>query len=258
VLVGGPRALLLELAHPLVAAAVARHSRFQADPVTRLARTLDVMGVIAFGSAAESAAAASGLWRLHDRISGPGPGGRTYGANDPDLLMWVHATLVETVLVVERRYLGLLDDAERELYYAETRLVGLAIGIPDDLLPPDLGSFQAYFASGVERLEVGATARDLARHILRPRVRVPVRQLALPARLFAAGAIEAATADLLPARIRDAYGLGSPVHGAASAGLAVGCALTRAVAPRLPAPLLRWMGEAGMAVLLGEAASVGV
>ncbi len=108
-LVGGGRALLMQLAHPLVARGVAEHSGFQANPFARLQRTLAAVYAIVFGTEEEARQAVDTVRAVHDRVRGPG-----YEANDPRLLLWVHATLVDTALRVYSRFIGALSQREAE------------------------------------------------------------------------------------------------------------------------------------------------
>src|SRR5919106_5867291 len=91
-LVGGQRALILQLAHPLVAAGVADHSDFPARAMERLRRTLDLSLATIYGTPEEAAAATARIRAVHDRVTGRA-GDRSYAANDPPLLLWVNATL---------------------------------------------------------------------------------------------------------------------------------------------------------------------
>ena len=134
----GPRALLLQIAHPLVAAGVAEHSDFRADPWRRLAGTLDSYLRIVYGTAEDAAAEVRRLNRLHRGISGEG-----YRAVDPDLSLWVHATLVDSTMAAYHAWLEPLSPERRARYYAETLPVGRAFGIPAALLPPDVEAFDA-------------------------------------------------------------------------------------------------------------------
>ena len=135
-LVGGGRALLLQLAHPAVAAAVAAHSDFPAEPYTRLWRTLEAMLAVSFGDTAQSRAAAERVNAVHRTVSGP-----SYDATDPDLLLWVHATLVDSALVVYERFVGPLGADERDAYYADMRRQAALFEVPEAVLPRDLPSF---------------------------------------------------------------------------------------------------------------------
>src|SRR5262249_55445341 len=130
---GAGRALLLQLAHPWVAAAVARHSTALSDPIGRFHRTFSVMFALVFGSLDQALAAARRLPRRHAAIAGTLPeaagrfaAGSRYCANDVAALAWVAATLTETALLVHDLVCPSLDAAERERYYAEsTRLAAL-------------------------------------------------------------------------------------------------------------------------------------
>lgn len=251
VVLGGPRALLLQLADPSVADAVHRYSSFEQEPFSRLARTFRVMGAIAFGSQRRSAAAAEALRRRHSEVVGTAPNGRDYDANDPRLMMWVHATLVDTVLAVDRRYLGIFSDDERRAYYQETRLVGRALGIPERVIPADLVTFEAYFSQTVEDLEVGEEAVRLARVVLHPRPEGLGEPFASVASLVVSVGLEAMTADLLPDRLRVAYRLDSAALLASSLILEAGSALTRSIAPRLPREALGLMNDASRLAFMG-------
>lgn len=223
-LAGGPRALLLQVAHPLVAKAVAEHSGFAANPFARLQRTLDAAYGIVFGTAEDAERIAKGVRRVHDRVVGEG-----YEANDPELLHWVHATLVDTALVVHARFLRPLTRDEAETYYRQSSQVARLLGVTPDVQPPDLASFRQYIRDMVATVEVTDDARAIADTVLRPDVPAVVS----PAFL----AVRALTAGLLPARLRRAYGLRWDGRmEIALAGLSFG---TRAVLPRLPAPLRR-------------------
>jgi uncharacterized protein (DUF2236 family) len=174
----GPRALLLQIAHPLVAAGVAQHSDFRADPWQRLSGTLRSYLRIVYGSAEAARAEIRRLSELHRGIRGdvtePSARerhGRRYSALDPALALWVHATLVDSTMAVFDAWLEPLPRERRERYYTETLGVGRAFGIPEALLPPDLDAFEAYLAEMLAPggpIDVGPVARDLADAILHP------------------------------------------------------------------------------------------
>jgi uncharacterized protein (DUF2236 family) len=175
----GPRALLLQLAHPLVAEGVAQHSDFRADPWSRLAGTLRSYLRIIYASRAGANAEISRLNRLHRTITGvvedaearAVTGVASYAARDPELSLWVHATLVESTLAVNEAWLGPLPPGEAARFYAETLPIGRAFGIPDLILPADLASFRAWWDAMLGPrglIRVTPTARDLAATILAP------------------------------------------------------------------------------------------
>jgi uncharacterized protein (DUF2236 family) len=200
----GPRALLLQLAHPLVAAGVADHSDFRADPWARLDGTLRSYLRIVYGTATAARAEIRRLNELHRSIAGP-----TYRARDPDLALWVHATLVDSTIVVADRWLEPLSRERRARYYAETLPIGRAFGIPARLLPRDLDAFDDNVAGSIGPegpVRPGPLARELAAAVLHPPLGPVIPALAgLSPRLYAWTLWPAI--GLLPATVRDAYGL---------------------------------------------------
>src|SRR5207237_1133110 len=117
-LLGGGRALLLQVAHPGVAAGVAEHSDFRSRPLDRLLRTLGLTLSLSFGNRPQVLRAARTINRTHDRVRGDG-----YHATDPRLLLWVHATLIDGVFVTYEAFVRPLEREEREAYYAEAQVV---------------------------------------------------------------------------------------------------------------------------------------
>jgi uncharacterized protein (DUF2236 family) len=195
-LLGGGRALLLQTAHPSVAAAVVQHSSFESDPLGRLYRTIDVTSKIVFGDARCSADAAEALQRVHSRVTGEAADGTPYEANDPTLLLWVWATLVDSSLLVYRRYVGDLDEHEVERYYGEQTRFAAAVGIPENRWPDDYASFRAYFERSVAELRPAEDSHRIADSILRPAN--ALRPLGPLARLITVG--------LLPPELRARLG----------------------------------------------------
>lgn len=205
-LLGGGRALLLQVAHPSVGAGVEQHSGYREDPWGRLFRTLDVTGRIVFGDTETAAEASRQLAGVHRHVRGTVADGRTAGADydaaDHDLLLWVWATLVEGALLMYTRYVRPLKVADVERYYEEQKRFLVACGAPAETAPPTFPDFMAYVDHMVEDvLEVTPAAREVAHSVLRP------RQLPLPLRpVF--DALNLATVGLLPANLRADYGLG--------------------------------------------------
>ena len=195
-LLGGGRALLMQLAHPGVAAGVAEHSDFPSRALHRLLRTLDLVMALTFGGRAEALAAARRINGVHRRVRGAG-----YAASDPRLLLWVHATLIDSALVTYEAFVGPLSAADRETYYQEAKLIGGMLRLPGAAYPPRLADFERYLAEmlGGDELAVDRRARDLAAAVLRP----PLR--GVPG--LAYRPLEALTAGLLPERLRAAYGV---------------------------------------------------
>jgi uncharacterized protein (DUF2236 family) len=239
-LAGWGRAILLQLAHPLVAQGVADHSEFAEDSwgrVRRLRRTLAAMLALTFGTPDESAGAAAAINRIHDRVHGrlAEPAGRfatsaRYSAHDPALLAWVHATLVDTFLITYERFVAPLTQAERDRYCREAGSKAALLGIPAHMLPSTTASLGAYMDGMLEGgdIVVTDTARAIAGEILSFGLPRSVRPLVALARLPVVG--------LLPPAVREGYGFAwTRGHEWALSTLAAG---TRHGLPLLP-PLLR-------------------
>src|SRR2546426_8425486 len=138
-LLGGGRALLMQLAHPMVAAGVDEHSDFRRHPVRRLRRTIRMTMAIVFGDRETALAAARSVNHAHSRVRGEG-----YRALDPDLLLWVHATLVDSALVTYETFVKPLAAREREAFYQESKLLGEILGIPREHFPNTYRGFNYY------------------------------------------------------------------------------------------------------------------
>ena len=235
---GGGRALVLQVAHPLVGAGVAQHSNFRKDPWGRLFRTLDRTTAVVFGSSEEAEQAASAVRNVHGRVegvtdseAGPFPAGTPYAARDPELLMWVHATLVDTSILVYDRFVARLSIAERERYYEEQKAMAEAFGVPRSEQPETFAEFNEYFATVVEdQLAVTDVVRDVLDSIQNPEVPGGAMTLRLAWPLLEP--VRMATAGMLPDRLRRDLGLGErPLE---SRVLGAQARLLRAALPLVP------------------------
>jgi uncharacterized protein (DUF2236 family) len=207
-MLGGPRALLLQAAHPLVAAGIVGHSRFDAEPWARLARTMTALYTIVFGTREEADRVGEIVQHVHGHVHGElgedvgvFPAGTRYAAEDPELMLWVHGTLVDTGIAMHEAYLGRLDADERAAFYREMSVVARVFGVPEFVLPRtlvDFGEFRRELvASGV--LCIGTDARAVEATVLRPPVPLPLRPVV--------GAVTLAGIALLPDDVLDLYGL---------------------------------------------------
>ena len=230
---GAGRALLLQLAHPWVAAAIAEHSRVLTDPIGRFHRTFRVTYTMVFGTLDQAFAAARRLHGRHATVVGALPGaiprGGTarYRANDVAALRWVYATLVDTALAMHDLALPALTSAERERYYAESRAFAALFGIPKAALPADWTAFAAYVETmqQSETLSVSDAARAIAAQVLDgagSALRTPAWYRAL-------------TAKMLSPRLRHAFGLKFEDAEREAAGRAI--AWIRRIYPSIPARL---------------------
>jgi uncharacterized protein (DUF2236 family) len=206
IFLGAGRALLLQLAHPWVAAAIAEHSRTLADPIGRFHQTFNTVFTMVFGTLDQGLAAARRLHRRHGAVTGilPSTAGRfaagsPYCANEVSALRWVHATLVETALLTHDLVLPAFTDSERERYWVEARMFAALFGVRHADLPSNWTSFTAYNEAMLESdtLTVTPAARNIVEQIFfggATKLRPPKWYLAL-------------TTCLLPVRLREEYGL---------------------------------------------------
>jgi uncharacterized protein (DUF2236 family) len=241
-LLGWGRAILLQMAHPLVAAGVAEHSQFTAETwgrLRRLQRTLGAMLTLTFGTADEATAVARHIDGIHGRVRGTlaAPAGRhdagtAYCARDPSLLRWVHATFVDTALRIHELYVEPLSPAERDRYCAEATTIEPLLHIPRGYLPATAVALGTYMDAMLASDEIHVTpaARAIARAMLAPVGPLPLRPLDALLRLPIVG--------LLPPALRDAYGLAWTPRQARA--LVLSAAASRRLLRHLPARLHRW------------------
>ncbi len=158
VLGGGSCALLMQIAHPAVAAAVAQHSTFREDPFGRLRRTLSSSFDVIFGTAGQAQRSIDRVNAIHRSVHGTIPEtGEAYSALEPRALLWVHATLVDTALRVYDRFVSPLSAAEAEAYYRECRPVARAFGVPEEAIPTSLSAVRAWMRDVIASGEVRVT-----------------------------------------------------------------------------------------------------
>ena len=207
-MLGGGAALLSQIAHPLVAAGVHEHSGFRQQPLRRLYGTITAMQRMIYGPRPVALAAAARIRGIHRRIHGhlavdtaAFPRGTPYDACDPELLLWVHSTLVASAIDTYEAFLPPLSASEREDYYRESKIVGQLVGLQPHQLPSGWDAFSNYYRSMLTRneLEVTPMTRELAEHILYPPVSWIPR--------IAGDVLSIATVALLPEAIRERYAL---------------------------------------------------
>jgi uncharacterized protein (DUF2236 family) len=241
-LLGWGRAILLQLAHPKIAAGVAEHSVYAARPDRRLYRfyrTVRAMLLLMFGTGQEVSGAARGILAIHDRVNGrlpgpagPYPAGAPYSAHDPELLAWVHATLVDSFLLTYETFVTSLSMEAKDRYCREASRLTPLLGVSQDFLPQSYEELRRFFDGMVsgDELSVTARARELAGGVLSP----PLPLLVWPGVCL----MRAVTVCLLPGAIRRRYGLRCD----ARMRLAVDrlAVVSRTLLPLLPPRLRKW------------------
>ncbi|MFN2465636.1 MAG: oxygenase MpaB family protein [Candidatus Dormibacteria bacterium] len=236
-ILAGARALLLQAAHPHVAQGAIDHSAYADDPFGRLMRTYTWAGTVAFGTTAEARAASAGVNRLHRGVTGSLPRGHAtrrvrsgsgYSAMDPDLLLWVHATFVDTLLVSHDRMVGGLTEADRDQFVREWEVVARLMGVPQRLLWPDHATLRRYVERQLGRgaAHPGEGSRLVAETVLHPPLPSPVLRPLMDALAFM-------SVGFLPPGLRKAYGIPWTIaHAAAHRSITITLRTTRAGLPR--------------------------
>lgn len=234
VFIGGGRAALLQLAHPMVAHAIEHHSRTRSDVVGRFQRTFKNVFAMVFGELDAALIAARRVHAIHARVhgempaaNGGWPAGTRYHANDADALRWVHATLVDTTIMVRERLDGPLPISIKDRYMIELNRFAALFGIPPALLPDGWAAHARYMAEMLasDRLHVSASARELGQFLFGRGTALDQPSL---------GRIgEAVSATLLPEHLARAFGLrGSPLP------VRAGLAAFRTLYHQLPARIV--------------------
>jgi uncharacterized protein (DUF2236 family) len=234
----GPRALLMQATHPLAVKGLLAHSSAVDEPYDRLARTAQVMSTIGFGSREDADRATKRVRAMHRRVKGRTtetigryPPGTTYRADQPDLLLWVLFTLVDSGVVVYRKYVGSMSRAQEAAYWEDYKVVGELFGLTRSDMPATLADLHAYRREMLEgdTLHVTDWARRHARKIV---LEPPVPWVARPL-LETANFI---TIALLPDRLREEYGFAPLPPAAVRKALVAGGAeyVKRVVVPFLP------------------------
>jgi uncharacterized protein (DUF2236 family) len=198
-LLGGTAALLMQVAHPLVAAGVDQHSDFRRSPLRRLVRTVDTTLAIVFGERATAEGALKRIGRSHAPVRGQAADGRAYRARDPELMLWVQATLVLTSVRWYEAVMGRLSERERDAYWAEGKFFAGELGVPKDLFPSTYADLERYEETMLRTAVVpDPTAKAVAHDVVRPYDWVPQ---------IVYWPTDALSAALLPGALRDSFGL---------------------------------------------------
>jgi uncharacterized protein (DUF2236 family) len=153
--------LVLQVAHPVVAAGVRDHSNYTEDPWTRLMRTAASLSIYVYGGPEGARYEAHRLRTLHRAFTGVREDGRRYSALDPHAYAWVHATLVQLAVDTQELFGRGIPRAELEQYYAQMRQVGLMLGIKDHHLPADWAGFCCYYEKMIDEFSPNATISTL-------------------------------------------------------------------------------------------------
>jgi uncharacterized protein (DUF2236 family) len=205
----GPRTLLLQATHPVAFAGFFAHTGALDEPYERLARTARVIDAIIYGDREEADRLTRRVRAMHRRVrgelreaAGRFPAGTPYAADDPELLLWILAPIVDSTLLVYDKYVRRLSRDERDAYWQDYRVVGAQFGLRERDMPATIEDFDAYMTAMLRGGDLFITdqARELALQIvLRPPVPLHMRPML--------ELVNQITVGLLPGDIRRGYGL---------------------------------------------------
>jgi uncharacterized protein (DUF2236 family) len=198
---GGGRAILLQIADPAVGHGVADHSDFASRPLDRLHATLTFVYAVACGTPEDVEIVRRRVNRAHGPVHGAGDAhSPAYNAFDPELQLWVAATLYDSAMAVHELVFGPLADSDADTIYAQYADLGTALQMPAALWPRDRAAFNRYWQERISGLTTDAATQAVVRQLLYPRTGPMLLRAAMPlGRLVTVG--------LLPARVRELYGL---------------------------------------------------
>jgi uncharacterized protein (DUF2236 family) len=219
-LAGGAVAILLQVAEPGVAQGVDNHSNFAYRPLDRLRTTMTYVYCVTFGTRDEKKAVIEMVHRAHASVNGPG-----YSADDPQLQLWVAATLYAVGIELYQEMFGMFEDAEAEAIYREYSVLALSLRVTPDMWPPNQKEFWKYWDSQIATMHVTDNAKSVAKDLLRNTEAPLLIRLLLPL-------VRLTTAQMLPDRLRQAYGLRTSKIRRTTHRVIMG--LTRATYPYLP------------------------
>ncbi|KAF1817338.1 hypothetical protein P152DRAFT_387156 [Eremomyces bilateralis CBS 781.70] len=195
---GGGVAVLLQMAHPSVAAGVNNHSNFAYRPVDRLRTTMTYVYCMTFGTPAEKEAIINLVHKAHTVVKGK-DGGRDYSADDPDLQLWVAATLYATAINLYTKIFGSLPEKEHDKIYTQYAILATSLRVPQKLWPANRAAFWRYWDEQIAKAEINDHARAVAQDVLWNKVAPLWVRAPLPLlRVF--------TTYMLPPTLREEFG----------------------------------------------------
>jgi len=193
-LAGAGSAVMYQLARKEVGLGVLEHSTTLDRPFDRLRTTLTYVYVMALGTEDERRAVADMVDRRHRTVHSPG----RYSAFDPELQLWVAATLAHTGETIRERVFGPMDPRTRERVYRESWVLGTALQVKPEQWPPTRAEFDHYWRSSLELLAPDPAVQRYAARLLSSRAApLPARPVQPLLSLVTRGNLDARTRDVL-------------------------------------------------------------
>jgi uncharacterized protein (DUF2236 family) len=201
----GLRALLLQALHPRVMAGVDQNSGYRSDPWGRLMRTITYVATVVYGTTTQAEKAGRRVRAIHAGLTAVDPhNGDVFHVNEPDLLLWVHVTEIESFVSTATRAGLRLCRGEIDRYYAEQRAAARLVGIDPANVPTSAAGVAAYYRDIRPQLRLTRTAAENVLFLANPPM--PWGLGYTPARLLWGG-VMATALGLLPPWARRRYGL---------------------------------------------------
>lgn len=236
---GGLRAVLMQVAHPAVAQGVSDHSDYRTNPMRRLVETADWVTAVVFGTRREAEAATQRINQMHRRVTGridsvhatdAVAAGTPYGARRRDLAQWVLATFIDSLLVTYERLVQTLPAADADRFVQEWAAVGTLLGLPGERLWSSRAQLSDYITEQLATVvRPGEGSRAIADSLLHSPFHSRVVRRLWPATTMV-------SVSLLPAALRDGYGISWTAQ--QERRLRAALQLTR-LRPLVPEPLRR-------------------
>ncbi|MDA0820201.1 MAG: oxygenase MpaB family protein [Proteobacteria bacterium] len=167
-MVGGIRALLLQMLHPDALQGVIDHSNFREDMHGRLRRTAKFIAVTTFAHRDEAMKAIERVNRIHSKVSGTLPDGTPYSATNPRTLAWVHVTEASSFLAGYLRHVRPdMPGYEQDEYYRQFAVIAKALGA--DPVPINRNEAEEVLRELRDELRTSPEAREIAKLVLTQR-----------------------------------------------------------------------------------------
>ncbi|KAK4174847.1 hypothetical protein QBC36DRAFT_33319 [Triangularia setosa] len=218
---GGPYAVLLQIAAPGIALGSCTHSRFQTSPISRFHRTAVFVIAVVHGTEEQKALICGAIKKQRLSLPTAGPlfcpvdadrcqdsfiHGPNYTATDPILQKWTAATLFVAGQLTHKRFSfdrTPMPRYDKEILFQQFGRFATALDMPGEMWPSSLEEFELYFEQQLRTLEITEASKKVASILL--------RGMELPWFLiWALPVMRVLMATWLPERFRVAFGLPDP------------------------------------------------
>ena len=198
---GAGATVLMQMAEPGVGHGVSRHSTVLSRPMDRLRTTMTYVYAVTLGSDEERRAIVRVTNKAHVPIRSAPDDPVHYNGFDPELQLWVAATLYRNGKDLYERFYGPMDETTAERVYQQSAVYGTALQVKAQMWPPSRAEFDAYWQRKLDELSIDDQVRAFVHKLLRGGDSPLLIRMGMPLNRFV-------TTGLLPARIREQLQLG--------------------------------------------------